>query len=551
LKVGEVWYPTVGGLGGFGAPGEAGQAAVVTPASRKACTLPFGEFAAAYPGGMQMGFVEVEQPARNRSLYLGAHDEPARYKQWRFAEAGRDGDRDIVARLVHFPYLAPGGHFEGAPWVLRFHDGDWRAGGRIYREWFVKAFGIRDPHGDWVRNQGFFQMTMFMLPEGNINFTFKDIPRWAHDARKYGVKAVQVSGWQRGGHDNGYPYYEPDPRLGTWEDLERGIAACHRMGMKVNFFANLQPVMLDLDWYKEELKDYQSESRSGDPYWIAGWGMGTLASRMGLTTPLMAFDNPAFGPFADALVGYFTKLASIGADGVHLDKMFPAGLDFNPRLPLSPDCAAWQGALDVIARVDRECRGLNPDFTLSFECNWDRVLQYGTTTWWAGNMSAAKQVFPEVVETVGHYQPFDYAGVNNAVRLGYAVMVAPMQFTRSMDFPVWRDLSRYIGEVKAIRDDLAGAVFVGEPMDKGQVMLGGGKASAGLDYAVYRDPSTGKRVCIFMNSGASDRVQRFDGFTGGTGVAVQVRRPFARGVELGLPADVPVGGERVTFVVER
>ncbi len=44
---------------------------------------------------------------------------------------------------------------------------------------------------------------------------FKDLPRWALDTLEYGVKSVLVSGWSLGGHDGSYPYYEPDPRLGT------------------------------------------------------------------------------------------------------------------------------------------------------------------------------------------------------------------------------------------------------------------------------------------------------------------------------------------------
>jgi len=126
--------------------------------------------------------------------------------------------------------------------VLRFVEGDWVAASRIYREWFRATFGIVQPADDWIRRQSFFLMTMFMLPEGTINYTFKDIPKWAKSAKAHGINAVQISGWQRGGHDNGYPYYEPDPRLGTWKDLEDGIRACHKMGLKVYFFANYQPI---------------------------------------------------------------------------------------------------------------------------------------------------------------------------------------------------------------------------------------------------------------------------------------------------------------------
>ena len=62
-----------------------------------------------------------------------------------------------------------------------------------------------------------------------------------------------ISGWNVGGHDGSYPYYDPDPRLGTWDELAEGIRACHKMGVKVFFFANIQPVRVDTDWYRSEL----------------------------------------------------------------------------------------------------------------------------------------------------------------------------------------------------------------------------------------------------------------------------------------------------------
>ena len=86
---------------------------------------------------------------------------------------------------------------------------------------------------------------MFILPEGTLNMTFKEIPQWAKDAHDHGVNAVLISGWNRGGHDNGYPYYEPDPRLGTYEHLKQALAECHKLGIKVYFFVNYQPVMAE------------------------------------------------------------------------------------------------------------------------------------------------------------------------------------------------------------------------------------------------------------------------------------------------------------------
>ena len=163
--------------------------------------------------------------------------------------------------------------------VIQFHDGDWIAAGKaIYRPWFDKTFGLVKPEDDWIRRESFFQMIMIMLPEGNTNYTINQIPQLARDGLKYGVKSLQIAGWQWGGHDNGYPYYEPDPRLGTWDDLERAIRQCHEMGVKMYFFANIHVNTLDTEWYQKELKDYDYENRRHDRYWVAGWGMGTLAA---------------------------------------------------------------------------------------------------------------------------------------------------------------------------------------------------------------------------------------------------------------------------------
>ena len=72
--------------------------------------------------------------------------------------------------------------------------------------------------------------------------------------------------------------------------------------------------------------------------------MGTLWGRMG-HPKCMVWAAPAFPQFRRILVDQFARLAQIGADGVHVDKMFPAAIDYNPNLPMSPDTAPWEGAI--------------------------------------------------------------------------------------------------------------------------------------------------------------------------------------------------------------
>jgi hypothetical protein len=129
--------------------------------------------------------------------------------------------------------------------------------------------------------------------------------------------------------------YDPDPRLGTWDELAEGVRACHQMGVRVYFFANIQPVRIDTDWYKRELYRYTSRDRWGVDYQVMGWGMGTLSARLGYTRPALIGECTGIPEFRKIIVAKMRKLAEIGADGVHIDKLWPhLGLDFNPLFVL-------------------------------------------------------------------------------------------------------------------------------------------------------------------------------------------------------------------------
>lgn len=549
-KILEVLYPMVGGLSQFGAPGKPSDGVLWIPTSEplpRRVELPFAPVICAYPGQAVMSFTCVQSAAAGKSLYFASHDRVARYKRFRFEERVAGGSKDVFALVEHLPHAAPGKTFDGSPVVLRLVDGDWRAGGKVYRDWFEHAFGICQPSQSWIRRQSFFQMTMFELPEGTINLRYKDIPRWGKEAKEHGINAVQISGWHLGGHDNGYPYYVVDPRLGTWEELKQGIQACHDLGLKVFFFVNYQQVMLDSDWYKSELSKYREVGLNGALTWNTGWGMGTLWARMG-HPKLMTGANLAFPQYRKIIVDQFARLAEIGADGVHVDKMFPAAIDYNPDTPLTPDTATWEGAILLTKEVMAACRRHNPDWAMSFECNWDRMLEFCGATWWVGNQRATRLVFPENVETLVISSPYDYLGVNNAVRDGHAVMLAPAYFCRSVGWAPWGGLADYIREVKRIQDQLIDTVFLGEVQGHEGVELSSPPVG-GVDYSVFRNRATGKRGLLLTNSTMEPKTQAIARFAGG-GREVRVHTPFEEAKVLHLPSEIKIPAERIVFVEE-
>ncbi len=550
-RVTEAWYPLIGGLTGFGRGQERGETSVMLPTASptsKKVAIPFGEGALDYPGQMNMSFSSVYNTTANRAMYFASHDTVARLKRYRFFEQSSPAGKDIFACIQHVPFTRPGKAFEGSPVVLRFHDGTWRAAGPIYREWFKKTFGLMDPSRSWIRRQSFIQDTMFLLPEGTLNYTFQDIPRWAKDARDHGITAVLISGWHRGGHDNGYPHYEPDPRLGTYDDLRRGLEACHKMGVRVYFFVNYQPVMIESDWFKKELSRYV-EMREDGGYGACGWGMGTLWARMGNAKPMTSVD-PSFPEYRETLLRQFLKLVEVGADGLHVDKMWPSPLNFNPRCELGPDTSTWEGAIRLTRRLVDGARRIDPDFAMSFECNWDRMLEFGDAIWWVGNMSLVRSVFPEMVETRAITSPYDYLGINDSVRSSQVGMVGPLNYSRSVGWEPWKGLAGYIREVKRIQDNLSEAVFFGEVLGHAQIELGHGPAY-GVEYNVFRSLRTGKRVCILTNSGMEDCSQGIQAFAGNAGGTVRIHVPLAPPRDLSLPVKVTVPAERIVFVEER
>ena len=551
----EIRYPQIPGLAGFRPDGDS-EAARLMPLPRgheeQVFDVPFTAYLNQYPGWSNVGFMTLVHEGMNRGFYMGAHDETPRLKMWRIEEVGPEDDRDIAAWLVHRPYLPPGEQFTGSPWILAFHDGDWVEGGQIYREWFIDSFGLRSREDDWIREKHFYQMIMMMLPEGNINYRFEDVPDLARQGLEYGIDSLQLAGWQRGGHDNGYPYYEPDPRLGNWDDVERAIRECQEMGVKVYFFVNIHNAMLDLDWYEEELHKYVSLNHIGQINWIGYWGMGTVASRLAYTVPGVAFLDVSFPGIADPTLAYFKRLAELGADGLHIDKVFPNGIEYNPRiaeLGLSPDVSPWKGTLELIERIDRECRAMNPDFAISFECGWDRLLTYGTATWWAGNMTVARRIFPELTETVGHYWPYDFFNINNSMREGWVVMLSPHRFNRGMDFRPWRTMAEYVEEAKRIRDRFEDIIFLGERRHGDKVAFEG-VMPGGVEYAVWRDPKKDREAVVLTNTGRDAGRVTIEAIEGRRPGPVRIVRPFEEDIVAMLPVEVAVPGEQYALVVE-
>jgi hypothetical protein len=128
-------------------------------------------------------------------------------------------------------------------------------------------------------------------------------------------------------------------------------------------------------------------------------------------------------------------------------------------------------------------------------------------------------------------------------------MLAPMNFSRGMEWAPFQGLANYIRDVKSIQDKLQETVFFGEVLGQDGVTLAGPPAQ-GIDYSVFRNRRTALRACILTNSSMEPRTQVIERFGNLPGGAVRVHTPATESYLARLPAAVEVPAERIVFVEE-
>jgi hypothetical protein len=283
---------------------------------------------------------------------------------------------------------------------------------------------------------------------------------------------------------------------------------------------------------------------------VNGWGMGTLGARMGLTRPPIASCDPAFPEYREIIVEQMRKLAELGADGIHFDKVFGhPPLNFNPGPGVSPDQSWYTGVVRCLEETLASCQQVRPDFGLSVESSWDRLLTY-CDAWWQwhdmlDHLAVMKYTFSEFMPTFAVVQPWDYNNVNNAIRYGYQVLVGPIRYSRSMADEQMHGISAYIAEVLRIRDELKDTIFLGEFLDVLEVSV---SAHPSLKYNTHRNPRTGKRACVLVNQ-AMQPVETCVAFEGGQ-QQLRIYRPFEPVACGASPLIVTVPAERLVILAE-
>lgn len=497
-----------------------------------------------YPGMMQMGWIEFYNRKAGVGLYYANHDPEPRmtglYFELRpFTKTAVVGDNwptpedvppeqpiGLTMGWLKFPYSKQG-LFNSGPIALQAHHGDWHEGSDLYRGWFDQHFQVRRTPS-WLRKEMAWQSVIISNCEDVVVWKFKDLPRLAADAKRYGVTTFEILGWNIGGIDRGYPQYHPDPRLGTLEDFREALAEVKRIGVHPLIFSNIQFSDTAIPLFKDKLQRCALDGRWAPDWPMHGWGEGTISARMGLTRHNMTVVSPAHPDFRKLLIDQYIELVRDGAEGFQLDKTNALGwLDFNPDVPTSPDRSLPWGVLETFKEALAKCREVYPDFALASEIFWDRAFPLVDVSYVRMNTidmgsPALRYTFPEWTSTICAERPGDFNVMNNGMRYGLVWAMQPRHYNDSMDEPLTRPLSRYVQELIRIRAKYKDILFLGRFRD-----TRGADVQAGEDvrHSVFEGVENPGKACVVVNYGNEEATAKVS-WSGGAGASVEILQPF-------------------------
>lgn len=281
-------------------------------------------------------------------------------------------------RICHFIFADPNSTRNLAPIVMRGYQGDWHAGVDVYKEWRNTWF--KTPHlPEWAKDVHSWTMLRMNTPEEDYTISYKKFVEYGEEYARYGVKAVQLIGWNIGGQDRDDPSQDTDPNLGTWQEFHDAIAKVQSLGVNVILFGKLNWADLTSKWYKDDLYKYEAKDPYGIRYEQGGYDYLTPTQLAGINTrrrAVMDFLDPAY---QDIAAREFNKILALGSTGWLWDEIcHHAGALYNfaPGHGYNPPGYIYAGDLPICERLRAAADKVSPDFLFAGEGPQDWLMEY-------------------------------------------------------------------------------------------------------------------------------------------------------------------------------
>ena len=454
----------------------------------------------------------------DQGLYVGVKDDSGELVTWygemlpgfssSMEELVPEGD-EIAGKAVHtrfaavhLPFVLPGESRDMTPVALEAYRGGWQEGSDIYKAW-RDEWDREAVAPDWAREPHSWLQIHINSPEDELRLRFTELPKVARECADCGIKAIQLVGWNHGGQDQGNPSHDPDPRLGTFEELKEAIAQCHEMGVKIILFSKFTWADRATDWYRTELKKYAIKDPYGDEYLYGGYPYQTATQLLDINTKRlipMCFASPEYMAVCRK---EFAKLTELGAAGMLFDECLhhtPARLCFDTSHGHRPGWPVYQNDRQFV-RMLRAMDNCPPDFLMAGEACYDWEMEEYQLSYFRSrntmHIPLARYLRPrsQIMTAVNGFN--DRNMVNQCLMYRYIISYEPYGFKGwPHDTPV---TIAYGMKMDALRREYRKWFWDGEYRDTCGASVTGADGTAHHPFARFRaeDGTSGLVICNY------------------------------------------------------
>ena len=357
----------------------------------------------------------------------------------------------------------------------------------------------------WVEDVHSWQQIQINSSEDRLEFPYKDLTRVAAACQRWGVKAIQLTGWQIGGQDRDFPLHDTDSRLGTVEDFKAAVAASRKMGVEIILFNKYAWADVTAPRYSE-FKKYAIEDPYGNPYVFNGYNYDTPTQISGINARHGAGMCPASPEWRKRALEEFKKSVDLGAGGILFDEC---------QWHMSPYCFAKSHGHGVpgavfsgdVALIDGFRKVVDAEtFLFAGESPYDLELQtYGMSYFRIerGFIPFARYLDPFAPMSVAVTGWNDRQMINACLLYRFSMSYEPRDFHGELD--EMPDTLKYGRAVDDLRRRYREWVWEAEFRDTAgaKVTRAGGVHDA---YTVFRR-SDGRRAVVIANMSDTDAIE--------------------------------------------
>ncbi len=473
---------------------------------------------------------------KNEGLYVGYHDTTTRdllqfktelkpgYISYELWDTGVNPTTDSLAGqpvhyefyTTHFPFVLPQESVELKPVVIKPYKGDWHKGADIYKEW--RATWFKSPQTpQWFNEVHSWQQIHMNNPEDDIRYTYKDLLQIGKDCVENGVKAIQVTGWTKGGQDKDNPSHDIDLRLGTWQELKNVISEVQKLGVKIILFTKFTWADRETNWYKNELIKYTTKDPYDYPYYYNGYAYQTDVQLAEINTRHFSPMCHLSSDWRQIATAEFIKTLDIGADGMLFDEnQHHGGAKYCYDKSHGHKVPAYIFAGDKFLAEEFEIvkNNINPDYIFAGEGNYDLEFRQYHLSYFRVDLDHIplhRYIAPneEMMIAISGYN--DRNLINTALLYRYIISYEPRNFKgRLNELPM---TLAYGKKVDSLRKLYKNFLWDGEFHDTvGAKVLVNEKRYD--KYSVYIDNKTGKKAIVIANFNYNYPIEikvKFDG----------------------------------------